>query len=59
MSWAKAAVLGLVAAIIAVIVFVRAGELGGESGGEQASKVINSTAKGFASVVNAAQGYKV
>lgn len=52
----KAIVYGLVAAVLAVIVFVRAGELGGASGGEQASTVINSTAKGAASIITAAQG---
>jgi len=44
------------AGIIAVIVFVRPTELGGESGGSQASKIINSTTKGFASIIAAAQG---
>jgi len=47
----------ILAGIIGVIVFVRAGELGGKSGGEQASTIINSTTKGFASIINAAQGY--
>lgn len=45
---------GLVAAILGVIVFVRAGQLSGKSGGEQASMIINSTAKGFASIIKAA-----
>lgn len=51
-------IYGLVACILAVIVFVRAGELGGDSGGKQASDIINSTAKGFASIINAASGYR-
>lgn len=58
MDWVKALVYGLVAAILAVIIFVRAGELGGTSGGEQASDIINSTTKGAASIINAAQGYQ-
>jgi hypothetical protein len=44
------------AGILAVIIFVRPSELGGESGGNQASKIINSTTKGFASIIAAAQG---
>lgn len=57
-GWGKALVYGLVATVLAVIVFVRAGELGGDSGGQQTSTIINSTAKGVASVINAAQGYR-
>jgi hypothetical protein len=54
----KYIIYGLVTTILAVIVFVRAGELGGDSGGAQASTIINSTAKGAASIINAAQGYQ-
>ncbi len=46
----------ILAGIVMVIVFVRPSELGGESGGEQASKIINSSASGFASIIKAAQG---
>lgn len=46
----------VMAGIVLVIVFVRPSELGGESGGEQASKIINSSAKGFASIIDAATG---
>lgn len=46
----------ILAGIVLVIVFVRPNELGGESGGEQASKIINSSTTGFASIIKAAQG---
>lgn len=47
---------GVVIASILVVIFVRPKELGGESGGTQASNIINSTTKGFASIIAAAQG---
>jgi hypothetical protein len=50
---------GLVASVVGVVFFVRAPEATGVSGGKQASDIINSTAKGFASIVNSAQGYRV
>lgn len=53
---AKIGMYAILAGIIGVIVFVRAGQLGGKSGGEQASEIINSTTKGFASIISAAQG---
>jgi hypothetical protein len=46
----------VLAGVIGVIIFVRPSELGDESGGEQASKIINSTTKGFASIIQAATG---
>lgn len=49
----------ILAGIVLVVIFVRPRELGGESGGEQASKIINSTTKGFASIIAAAQGRAV
>jgi hypothetical protein len=56
---AKILAYAILAGIVGTIVFVRAGQLGGKNGGEQASKIINSTAKGFASIINAASGYEV
>ena len=53
---AKILAYAVMAGIVLVIVFVRPSELGGESGGQQASKIINSTATGFASIIKAAQG---
>lgn len=50
---------GIVISSLLVVVFVRPKELGGASGGEQASQIINSTTKGFASVIAAAQGRNV
>lgn len=51
---------GLVASVVGVVFFVRAPQAsGGLSGGAQASMIINSTAKGFASIVNSAQGYQI
>lgn len=47
---------GIVVAMVAVVVFVRPSELGSESGGSQASKIINATTSGFASIVQAATG---
>lgn len=60
-SWSigKTIAIAILAGIVGTVVFVRAGQLGGDSGGEQASQIINSTAKGAASVINAAQGYVV
>jgi hypothetical protein len=46
------------AAIVGTVVFVRAGQLGGQSGGAQASSIINSTTKGAASIINAAEGFQ-
>ncbi len=50
---------GLVASVVGVVFFVRAPGATGQSGGDQASTIINSTAKGFASIVNSAQGYQI
>lgn len=58
MGIAKILAYAIFAGIVGVVIFVRPGELGGKSGGEQASTVINSTTKGFASIINAAQGYR-
>lgn len=58
-EWFKILGWTILAGVIGVVVFVRPSELGGESGGEQASKIINSTAKGFASIINAATGKTV
>jgi len=55
-SIGKIIAYSIMAGIVGVIVFVRAGQLGGESGGAQASKIINESAKGAASIINAAQG---
>lgn len=46
----------IMAGIVGVVVFVRPSELGGQSGGTQASNIINSSAKGFASIIQAAEG---
>jgi hypothetical protein len=46
----------ILAGIIGVVIFVRPSELGNRSGGEQASDIINASTKGFASIINAAQG---
>jgi hypothetical protein len=58
MTIGRAIAYAILAGIIGVVVFVRPSELGGESGGKQASDIINSTAKGAASIINAAQGYR-
>lgn len=51
---------GLVAAIVGVVFFVRAPQSsGGLSGGDQASMIINSTATGFAKIINSAEGYNL
>ena len=55
-SIGKIIAYGIMAGIVSTIIFVRAGQLGGKSGGEQASDIINSTTKGAASIINAAQG---
>lgn len=57
MSIGKIIAYAIALGIVGTVVFVRAGQLGGTSGGEQASKIINSTAKGAASIINAAEGY--
>lgn len=60
MDWIKIIAWAIFAGIIATVVFVRPSQLGsGKSGGEQASAIINSTATGFASIINAASGGKV
>lgn len=56
MSFGKIMAYAIFAGIIGTIVFVRPAELGGDSGGKQASDIINSTAKGAASIINAASG---
>jgi hypothetical protein len=57
MSIGKIIAYALGLGIVFTVVFVRAGQLGGESGGTQASSIINSTTKGAASIINAAEGY--
>lgn len=50
---------GIVAGIVGVIIFIRPSELGEESGGSQASKIIDSTTAGFASIIRASTGSPV
>jgi len=58
-SWGKMIGYIIMAGVVGTIVFVRAGQLGGKNGGEQASDIINSSAKGAASIINAATGIEV
>jgi hypothetical protein len=50
---------GLVAVMILAVLFVKAKTVNGLSGVQQASSLINSTASGGASIINAATGGNV